>query len=75
MQVAEHDWTGIIVALLIALALIAGQFLIHRAYQAWIRWRTGITATGRRTAPIEPTDEACEPCEACEACPEDGTYE
>ena len=58
MQIPETsgDWTGVALALGIALALIAGLFLVQRILRAWIRWRTGFSMTARQ-AKIDPHDD------------------
>ena len=53
------DWTGMVVAVLIALALVAGQYLILRINRAWIRWRTSAIIRGRSVATELQLDDAC----------------
>jgi len=52
MQVLETSggWTAVVLAVGIALALIAGLFLVQRILRAWIRRRTGFTGPTRRSA-------------------------
>lgn len=53
MQIPETggDWTGVALAAGIALALIAGLFLVQRVLRVWIRWRTGFSNPARSPAP------------------------
>ena len=62
MQIPEAsgDWTGVILALGIALALIAGFFLVQRILRAWIRWRTGFSMQTRQARPIPKKDQPLE---------------
>ncbi len=50
MQALETnaDWTGVALAIGIALALIVGFFLVQRILRAWIRWRTGFSDRDRQ---------------------------
>jgi len=65
MQVPETngDWTGVVLAACIALALIAGLFLVQRVLRAWIRWRTGFSnrlpRVGFRSEDGLPVDDHC----------------
>ena len=61
MQIAEQVdiATGIAVALLVTLGLIAGQVLVQRLFRAWIRRRIGFRATARSFEPCDPVDDAC----------------
>lgn len=45
MQALETsaDWTGVALAIGIALALVAGFFLVQWILRTWIRWRTGFS--------------------------------
>lgn len=40
MQMAEFG-TGVIIALLLALVVVVGQYMVHRFYRYWIRRRIG----------------------------------
>jgi hypothetical protein len=59
------DWTGMVVAVFIALALVAGQYLILRINRAWIRWHTSAITRARSVATELQIDDAYPEDQAC----------